>query len=71
MYVKYEGPDSYRSKNMANVKVFADKLTHGQTDGQKTISPRSIDAGGGGIKTRPLHTVTNPWLQLHYISDFL
>ena len=48
-HMKYEGPSSYQSKDMANVKVFADKQTNkrtdGQTDGPKTICPRSIDAG--------------------------
>ena len=37
-YVKYESPNSYQSKDMANVKVFADKHT-----GQKLYAPRSID----------------------------
>ena len=47
-YVKYEGPKSYQSKDMANVKVFADKQTDAwinrQTDGSKTICLRPIDA---------------------------
>ena len=43
--MKYEGPNSYQSKDMANVKVFADKNgqtdgpTDGQTDGPKTVCP--------------------------------
>ena len=48
-HVKYAGPNSYQSKDMANVKVFVDKQnykrTDRQTDGLKTICPRSIDAG--------------------------
>ena len=36
--MKYEGPNSYQSKDMANVKVFADKRTDGQTDSPKSIS---------------------------------
>ena len=35
--MKYEGPHSYQSKDIANVKVFADGQTHGQKDGPKTI----------------------------------
>ena len=46
---KYEGPNSYQSKDMANVKVFADiqmdKPKNGQADGSKTICSKSIDAG--------------------------
>ena len=30
---------------MANIKVFADKQTDGQTDGPKTVCRQSIDAG--------------------------
>ena len=41
IHLKYEGPNSYQSKDMANVKVFAGK----QTDGPKTICPGSIEAG--------------------------
>ena len=47
--MKYEGPDSYQSKDMANVKVFVnkqtDKRTDGQIDGSKTICPLSTDVG--------------------------
>ena len=32
--VKYEGPNSYHSKHMANVKVFADKQMDVRTHGQ-------------------------------------
>ena len=39
--MKYEGPNSYQSKAMANVKVFVNK----QTDKPKNICPQSIDAG--------------------------
>ena len=42
-HVRYEGPKSYQSKDMANVKVFVDKHTDKRT-GPKTICPRSIDA---------------------------
>ena len=47
IYVKYESSIAYHSKAMANVEVFADKQTQmdRQTDGPKTICPRSIDAG--------------------------
>ena len=38
--VKYESCITYHSKPMANVKDFVDK----QTDGPKTLCPRSIDA---------------------------
>ena len=41
-HVKYEGPNSYQSKDIANVKVFADKQTdkriYGLTD-QKLYAP--------------------------------
>ena len=40
---------------MANVKVFADKQINGQTDkrtGPKIYAYRSIDAGGGGARTK-------------------
>ena len=50
-HVKYEGPKSYQSKDMANVKVFCGQTngrTDGQTDGPKPVCSRSIDAGGGG-----------------------
>ena len=30
--MKYEGLDSYQSKDMANVKVFADKQTNWEMD---------------------------------------
>ena len=33
-HVKYEGPKSYQSKDMTNVKVFADKQTDARTKGQ-------------------------------------
>ena len=36
--VKYEGPNSYQSKDMANVKVFADKETDKRT-GQNYMPP--------------------------------
>ena len=32
--MKYEGPNFYQSKDMANVKVFADKQTDKWTNGQ-------------------------------------
>ena len=48
-HVKYTGLKSYQSKDMANVKVFADKqidkLTDGQTDGPKTICPDLLTWG--------------------------
>ena len=44
-HVKYEGTNSYRSKDMANVKVFADKQTDKRMDRPKTIFPQSIDVG--------------------------
>ena len=47
-HVKHESPISYKSKDMANVKVFADKQTYRHTDGPKAICPRPTDAGGGG-----------------------
>ena len=37
--MKYEGPNSYQSKDMANVTVFADKQTDRQTDDQKLFAP--------------------------------
>jgi hypothetical protein len=47
--MKYESPITYHSKDMANVKVFADRQTDRQTEGQtdrpKTICPRSFDTG--------------------------
>jgi hypothetical protein len=36
--MKYESPITYHSKDMVNVKVFADKLTDRQT-GQKLYAP--------------------------------
>ena len=41
-HVKYEGHNCYQSKDMANVKKFADKQTDGRTDaqtGQKLFAP--------------------------------
>jgi hypothetical protein len=47
--MKYESPITYHWKDMANVKVFADRQTDEQTDRQtdrpKTICPRSLDTG--------------------------
>jgi hypothetical protein len=47
--MKYESPITFHSKDIANVKVFADKQTDKQTDRQtdrpKTISPGSFDTG--------------------------
>ena len=44
--VKHEGPNCYQPKDMANVKVFADKqmdeLMHRQTDRPKTICPSAL-----------------------------
>jgi hypothetical protein len=39
--MKYESPITYHSKDMVNVKVFADR----QTDRPKIICPRSFDMG--------------------------
>ena len=39
--MKYEGPNSYQSNDMANVKVFTDKQTDKHTDGQ-TDKPKTI-----------------------------
>ena len=41
-HVKYEGPNSYQSKDMASVKVFVDKRTDKWTNGrtaQKLYAP--------------------------------
>jgi hypothetical protein len=47
--MKYESPITCHSKDMANVKVFADRETDRrmdeQTDRPKTICPRSFDMG--------------------------
>jgi hypothetical protein len=43
--MKYESPITYHSKDMANVKVFADRQTNKQMDRPKTICPRSFDKG--------------------------
>ena len=51
MHVKYEGPESYQSKDIANVKVFADKQTDKMTlDGKsltefdkKSVDFKSVD----------------------------
>ena len=40
-HVKFEILNSYKSKDIANVKVFVDKETDKRT---KTIGPRSVDA---------------------------
>ena len=45
-HVKYEGPYSYQSKDMANVKVFANKGTR-----QKPYAPDLSMQGLGGIKS--------------------
>ena len=46
-HVKYEGPNSYQSKDIVNIIVFADKQMDKQMDGQKgwpkTICPRSVN----------------------------
>jgi hypothetical protein len=45
--VKYESPITYHSKDMTNVKVFADKQTDKQTDGQaKNYMPPIFRYGG-------------------------
>ena len=38
-HVKYECPNSYQSKDMANVKVLVDKQRNRQRDCPKTICP--------------------------------
>jgi hypothetical protein len=48
--MKYESRITYHPKDMANVKVFADRqtdtqTTDRQTDRPKTICPRSFDTG--------------------------
>jgi hypothetical protein len=43
--MKYECPITYHSKDMANVKVFADRQTDRQMDRPKTICPLSFDRG--------------------------
>ena len=55
--MKYEGPNSYQSKDMANEKAFADKQidkwTDEQTDkqtGQKLYAPDLLIGGGGHKK---------------------
>ena len=54
--MKYEGSNSYKAKDMANVKVFVDKETDRQTDVQTNrqaknyIPPPPRYIGGGGIK---------------------
>ena len=57
--VKYEGPNSYQSKDLANVKVFADK----QTDWLKTICPRSIYVGAWVtvLFSKSLYQITIYW----------
>ena len=40
-----QGLNSYQSKDMAKVKVFADKQVDRQADSPKTTCPRSIDMG--------------------------
>jgi hypothetical protein len=43
--MKYESPIPWHSKDMANVKVFADRQMDRQTDGPKTICPTFFDTG--------------------------
>jgi hypothetical protein len=43
--MKYESPITYHSKDMTNVKVFADRQTNRETDRPKTIRPQSFDTG--------------------------
>ena len=46
-HMKYEGPDSYQSKDMANVKVFVDKQTDKWTHRQaKNYMPLIYLCGG-------------------------
>ena len=47
-HVKYEGPNSYQSKDMANVKVFTDKKKPDQqTNGRaKNYMPSIYQCGG-------------------------
>ena len=45
-HIKYEGPKSYQSKDMANVKVFADEQTN-KRKGKKLYAP---DLSMRGIK---------------------
>ena len=44
-HVKYEGLKSYQEKDMANVKVFADKESNRRAKNYKPPAPPSIDAG--------------------------
>jgi hypothetical protein len=43
--MKYKIPITYHSKDIANVKDFADRQTNRQTDWPKTICARSFDTG--------------------------
>jgi hypothetical protein len=43
--MKYESPITCHSKDMANVKVLADRQTNRQMDRPKTTCPRSFDTG--------------------------
>ena len=58
--MKYEGPTSYQSKDMANVNFFADE----QMDG--TIHPRSIDTGA----QKNIILVPKALLSFVYINRF-
>ena len=68
----------YQSKDMANVKVFADKqtrqtnaLTNGHTEGPKTICARSIQCWGeGGEPPPPTKTPSSRTLALYLICQF-
>ena len=47
--MKYEGPKSYQSDNMANIKVLADKQTDGRA---QNYVPPIYRCGGGGLKKK-------------------
>ena len=61
---QYEIPHSSQSKDMASVKVFAGKKkkktrTHGQTDGPKTVYPRSITPDLSGTYKKSMVRIGN------------
>jgi hypothetical protein len=61
--MKYESPITYHSKDMANVKVFADRQTERQTDRQAKNYMPPIFRYGGIITIK--HTVSAIFFSKH------
>ena len=64
--MKYEGPNSYQSKDMANVKVFADKDTDKQT-GQKATYATDLSMWGHNKTFMPNVVISKLFMVKKYL----